>query len=81
MNDIAGKRCTGALVALGTNVRMSPNRIQRRIKMLNAGNGLAPMALSTGEIGPDPVDILCLFNVAEFATQHLIKLDALVRVG
>jgi hypothetical protein len=43
--------------------------------MIDAGDGLTPMALPAGEAGPDGVDVSGLFDVAFFATRPLIEPD------
>jgi hypothetical protein len=48
--------------------------------MIDAGDGLTPMALPAGEVGPDDVDVSGLFDVAFFATRPLVEPDCPVGI-
>jgi hypothetical protein len=48
--------------------------------MIDAGDGLTPMALPAGEIGPNRVNVSALSNVAFLATRPLVEPDCLVGV-
>ena len=80
MNNIAGIRGAGALVALGANVCMPPDRVHRREIMIDAGNWLATVALATGEVGPGRVDVAGFCDVAVLTAPAPIKFNAPVGV-
>lgn len=80
MDNIAGKGGTGALMAFGAHVSVPANGVHGRVEVIDAGYGLAPVALAAGEVGPDRVDVLGLIDMAVFTTQVLIKFDTPVGV-
>jgi hypothetical protein len=75
MDHVAGKGGAGALMALGADVSMAADGVQRGVVMGDGGNGLTPVALAAGEVAPAGVDVVGLLRVAFQAGPHFIEFD------
>ena len=75
MDNIVGKGCAGALMAFGTYIGMFANRVQGRVKVVDARYRLAPVTLAAGEVCADGVDVFSFRHVTIFTTQVFIELD------
>ena len=81
MDDIAGKRRTGSLVALRAHIGMPSYGIERRINVRNAGYRFSPVALPAGKVCPDGMDIHGLIVVAVLTPSPLVELNRPMGVG
>jgi hypothetical protein len=75
VDNIAGKGGAGALMTFGTYIRMFTNRVQGRVKVVDAGYRLAPVTLAAGKVCADGVDVFSFLHVTINTVQVLIKLD------
>ncbi len=81
MYHIGGIGGVGSLMAFGTHIGVPADGVHGRVVMLYAGDGLGPVALAAGEVGPDRMNVPGLVNVAFLATAPLVKSDSPMGIG
>ena len=81
MDHVGGIRVIRPFMALGAYVRVPSRRIHLGVIVVDAGNGFIAMTLTTGDLGPDRVNIPGLLGMAIYALLKPIDVDPPVRIS
>lgn len=80
MYQVTCEGCTSPFVAFSANVSVLSDGIHGGIVVLDAGDGLAPMALAASKIRPDRMNISGLLHVTGPAAKVLVEFNTPVGV-